>query len=77
MLITNLDQLAKTIRRETEKEKTSRKLTWETEAERVIKDKIDHYDKTGNTRKLAIYKAKLADKQMIITKLQSLMDVFK
>lgn len=46
-------------------------LPWETEAVKVIKEKIEHYKETGNARKLGIYEAKLKQKMSIIGALKS------
>ena len=48
------------------------KLKYETEAVSIIKNKIKHFRKTGNKRKLAIYQNKLKGKQLIISNLRSM-----
>ena len=48
------------------------KLKYETTAVSVIKDKIKHFEATGNKRKLAIYQSKLKGKQPIISNLRSM-----
>ena len=48
------------------------KLKYETEAVSVIKNKIKHFEKTGNKRKLAIYQSKLNGKQPIISNLRKM-----
>ena len=53
-------------------EQNHRKLKWESEAIRVIKDKIKHYKKTGNQRKLTIYQSKLKGAYSIISRLTKL-----
>lgn len=58
---------------ELRKQKISSALKGETEAVRVIKDKIKHYKETGNARKLDIYQRKLQQKYSIISKIKSWM----
>ena len=41
------------------------------QAIKVIREKIDHYKATGNSRKLDIYQRKLADKNMILLAMDS------
>lgn len=41
-------------------------LPWNTEAIKVIKEKIAHYKAMNNTRKLAIYEAKLKQKLSLV-----------
>lgn len=49
-------------------------LPWNSEAQKVIKSKIKHYESTGNLRKLDIYKRKLAHNNYLISKIK---DLFK
>lgn len=71
--ITNTIQ--KALSQLTIKEQSMRKLTWDSEAVKVIKARIKHYKKTNNLRKLAIYQAKLEDKQLKIRKLKKLAEM--
>lgn len=48
-----------------------KKLNQEREACKVVKEKIDHYTKTGNRTKLAIYKDKLEDHEKKILELEA------
>jgi len=66
--------IQKMMRGLTVKEDSKRKLSWDSEAVKVIKQKIEHYKATGNIRKLMIYEAKLYDKQLKIRKLKSLLE---
>ena len=54
----------------------SKKIKWDTKAVQVIKEKIKHYKKTGNKRKLAIYESKLKGTRNTFSKLESLKKVF-
>ena len=47
------------------------------QAIQVIRDKIDHYSKMGNTRKLDIYKRKLDDKNKILLAIDTAKTLFK
>lgn len=51
--------------------KLTDRIKWEGQATTVIKEKIAHYKKTGNKRKLAIYQSKLDGKRPLISKLRS------
>jgi len=62
---------------ESQKSRFFEKITWETEAIKVIKTKIAHYKKTGNLRKLAIYQAKLKQKQKLLPTLTKLRGIFE
>ncbi len=55
------------------KDKAISQLKMENEAIRVIKDKIKHYKKTNNLRKLDIYQRKLQQKYSIISNIKSWM----
>lgn len=55
----------------------SKALKWEPQAIQVIKEKIAHYKKTGNVRKLAIYESKLKGAYSVIGKLNKLKRFFK
>lgn len=50
------------------------KLSWETQAQILIKEKIAHFKKSGNIRKLKIYKAKQSQKVNIIGKVKDLLE---
>ena len=52
-------------------------LKHEPQAIQVIKEKIAHYKKTGNMRKLAIYKSKLRGAHIVLGKLDRLRKMFK
>ncbi len=52
-------------------------LKHEPQAIQVIKEKIVHYKKTGNVRKLAIYESKLKGAYSVIGKLNKLKRFFK
>jgi len=46
------------------------KIKFEDQAQEIIKEKIRHYEKTGNQRKLAIYKFKLHGNVLLLNKLR-------
>ena len=48
------------------------KIKWEHGSIPVIKEKIVHYEKTGNHRKLQIYMSKLEGKQNVFARLNRL-----
>lgn len=49
---------------------TQNRIKWETQATQVIKEKIKHFKKTGNKRKLAIYESKLQSKTPLLAELR-------
>ena len=52
-------KLEKAIAQDKEKKQNRLSRLFSTERTRVIKERIAHYEKTGNERKLAIYRSKL------------------
>lgn len=53
----------------TYREKIANSLSWQSEAQKVIQAKLDHYEKTGNVRKADIYRRKLSSTTGLIRKL--------
>lgn len=72
-MINDLPWMKKRSRLNEQKEKWKRRflnLSWQSEAVKVIKAKLKHYEETGNENKARIYRLKLKHQGSLLDKLK-------